>query len=269
MIALKKQLNQAFHFLTVEYNLKRIALNQSASDRNWTPAVGFAGLRTAVLVHYDVRDAILDVHIFDLDREPSPIQFSRLSPVRGYALNVVIYVADPAQLVGAWGRPGSARGIEKDGTFDEYVADVARKLRLYADDLLRGDFSRASRLETALQRMREVASNTSRSQSTSALSDCTKKVRSGMKRLLAAPEFGMMVVEDTDSEEISFQCLCAQMGMWWRRIVLTDEEVTEWRNNSLDLHRLMVDICSESPRTAPRMVPAFDENDIVGFGGKN
>jgi hypothetical protein len=121
-----------------------------------------------VLAHYDVRDAILDVHIFDLDREPSPVQFSRLSPARGYALNVVIYVADPAQLVGTWGRPSSARGVEKDGTFDEYVADVARKLRLYADDLLSGDFSRASRLETALQRMREAASNASRSQSTSA-----------------------------------------------------------------------------------------------------
>jgi hypothetical protein len=160
MIDLKKQLNRAFQFLLLEYKLKRVGLSQSASDRNWIPAIAFAGDQAGVLIQYDVRDATLDVHIFHLGRFPSPIKFNSLSTAQGYALNAAIYVADPTQLVGPWGRPYSARGVEKDGTFDEYAADVARKLRLHADDLLRGDFSRAPAIEAALQRMRDAPRRT-------------------------------------------------------------------------------------------------------------
>lgn len=86
-----------------------------------------------------------------------------------------------------------------------------------------------------------------------------------MKKLLSAPEFGKIVVEDTDSHEISFQCTCGQMAMYERRIVLADDEVAEWREGSLDLSRLMIQICREDPLVAHRVVPAFRFADIVGF----
>jgi hypothetical protein len=75
--------------------------------------------------------------------------------------------------------------------------------------------------------------------------------------------FGMEIIEDTDTGEWSLQCLCGQMAMYPRRIVLTAEEVAQFRAGTLNTKAIMYDVCHEDPRLADRVVTPFPPDALT------
>jgi len=69
-------------------------------------------------------------------------------------------------------------------------------------------------------------------------------------------DFGMEIIEDTDTGEMSLQCLCGQMAMYPQRVVLTPDEVQEFREGTFDAHSLAYEICREIPRARRPQVHA-------------
>jgi hypothetical protein len=76
-----------------------------------------------------------------------------------------------------------------------------------------------------------------------------------MMRTLAEAHWAISIIEDTATGEVSFQCMCGQVGMYPQRIVLTDEEVDEFSKGRLDVDKLAKDVCKDAPRVARRFVP--------------
>ena len=76
-------------------------------------------------------------------------------------------------------------------------------------------------------------------------------------------DFGMEIIEDTDCGEFSLQCPCGQMAMYPQRVVLTPDEVQDLREGTFDARSLAYEICRELPRAKERLVPPFDEGDVV------
>jgi hypothetical protein len=83
-----------------------------------------------------------------------------------------------------------------------------------------------------------------------------------MKKAYPSPSWGVTIIEDTDSNELSLQCVCGGVGMYYRRIVLTELEIEQWRNGTLNVDHLVSDICKEVPGIAARMVPAIAEEEL-------
>jgi len=84
-----------------------------------------------------------------------------------------------------------------------------------------------------------------------------------MKRILSEPGWGNVVIEDTESNEISFQCLCGGVGMYYQRVLLTAEEVAEVRDGSFDAARMVHEVCKRTERVQDRLVPALPVKDLV------
>ena len=144
---------KSFAFLVDEYDMKTRKLPQDQWDRKWLPSIAYANSTTGALICYDVRDAHLSVDLYRLTEGQFPLRHGRVSSVDGYALNAFIFMTAPDQFIRSWLPTGE---VEK-ASFEDYVDDAARKLRLYADDFLRGDFSRASQASAAIERMQEFA----------------------------------------------------------------------------------------------------------------
>src|SRR5438105_596222 len=53
-----------------------------------------------------------------------------------------------------------------------------------------------------------------------------------MKKTKAAISFGLEIIEDTDTGELSLQCLCGQMALYPRRVVLTPDETARFNAGS-------------------------------------
>jgi len=146
-------LKQGFAFLRVDYGLKYRRTPSDKWDRRWVPSVSFADEKVGVLVEYDARDEYLDVCIFDLKGGAFPMRAGRIDSAQGYTLNAAAYLAGPDHTVGSWrDEIAKASGVELD--FAEYVSLVARQLTKFADDLLKGDFSRADEIRRAKDQMR-------------------------------------------------------------------------------------------------------------------
>lgn len=87
-------------------------------------------------------------------------------------------------------------------------------------------------------------------------------MRSQMMRTLAEANWGISIIEDTDTGEVSFQCMCGQVGMYSRRIVLTDQEARDFRSGHLDIDQLVRDVCREVAHIAGRIVPSIPESQL-------
>jgi hypothetical protein len=83
-----------------------------------------------------------------------------------------------------------------------------------------------------------------------------------MMRTLAEANWAISIIEDTDTGEVSFQCMCGQLGMYPQRIVLTDEEIDEFHNGRLDVDKLASDVCKEAPRIVGRFVPPVSPDKV-------
>lgn len=84
-----------------------------------------------------------------------------------------------------------------------------------------------------------------------------------MKVVRAAIEFGVEVVEDTDTGELSLQCICGGIGMYTQRVVLTPEETQEFREGAFDARSLAYEVCHGVPRAVGRVVPSFSPSELV------
>ena len=63
--------------------------------------------------------------------------------------------------------------------------------------------------------------------------------------------------EDTDTGEISFQCVCGGIAMYYRRIVLNCNEVEALAAGRLNVDALVSDICKEVPSICDRILPSL------------
>lgn len=68
-------------------------------------------------------------------------------------------------------------------------------------------------------------------------------------------------MKDTDRGEISFQCVCGGIGMYYRRIVLTPGEIDALKAGNLDVNKLVHDVCKEVPAIRDRIVPSLPVSD--------
>jgi hypothetical protein len=84
-----------------------------------------------------------------------------------------------------------------------------------------------------------------------------------MKQIISEPAWGVLIVEDTEVGEMSFQCVCGGIAMYWRRIILTPEEIEEVRAGSFDAERMTQEVCKKTERVSGRLVEAFDLNDLA------
>lgn len=78
-----------------------------------------------------------------------------------------------------------------------------------------------------------------------------------MIKILSEPSWGVQIIEDTESGDVSFQCVCGGIGMYYRRIVLTKEEVHAIAVGTLNVDQLVSDICKEVPAIRDRIVPSL------------
>jgi hypothetical protein len=72
-----------------------------------------------------------------------------------------------------------------------------------------------------------------------------------------------MIIEDTETGELSFQCVCGGVGMYYQRVVLTPEEVAEVRDGSFDADRMVHDLCKRTSKVTGRIVPTFPAAELV------
>lgn len=81
---------------------------------------------------------------------------------------------------------------------------------------------------------------------------------------LGRPEQHELVLADSHAaqNEISLQCLCGGFAMYWRRILLTSDEIEAFKNGTLDLNGLILDVCKEKPNVQGRFAPSFQGDDL-------
>lgn len=80
---------------------------------------------------------------------------------------------------------------------------------------------------------------------------------------MSDPGWGTMIIEDTDTGELSLQCLCGGVGMYWRRVVLTADEIEEFHEGTFDALRMVVEVCRETHVVEGRLVSSFPVADLV------
>jgi hypothetical protein len=148
--AIIRSLEKEFDFLETDYGFKKAANNLDAWSVRWTPSLVYSEERVAVVVEYDVKDTFLGVKSVRLDENESFLGINRFHAARAYAMNAIAYAADPSAVMGSQYDEPEEAGPR---SFERYVQSVARQLPMYADDLLRADFSRHPRIELAAKAM--------------------------------------------------------------------------------------------------------------------
>lgn len=83
-----------------------------------------------------------------------------------------------------------------------------------------------------------------------------------MKRVIGEPGWGNVIIEDTDTKELSFQCLSGGFAMYWHRIVLTPKEVVEYKSGLLDVNKIANEMNHHTERMASRIVASYSIEDI-------
>ena len=84
-----------------------------------------------------------------------------------------------------------------------------------------------------------------------------------MKRIVAEPSWGAMIIHDTDNDELSLQCTCGGIAMYYQRVVLTLEESADFKAGALDVDTLIYEVCKDIPRVADRLAPILAVKDLV------
>lgn len=152
-------LKRDFSFLEKEYGLKYRKVPADRWDQKWTPSASFLNDSTGVLITYDARDQFLTARIYPLLHGQFPMRNGRIDLSKGYPLNSIIFLNDPERRVGDW-RSENSRSSKGDLNQSEYISLVAQQLRLFADDLLKGDFSRADAIDRVTAAIRLDAQQT-------------------------------------------------------------------------------------------------------------
>lgn len=149
-------LKRHFSFLKTEYGMEYHKVPADRWDQKWTPSASYSNAWTGVLITYDARDQFLTARIYRLMDGKFPMRRGRIDLSQGHPLNSIIFLTDPESRVGDWAEE-NLRAPQGKLTQPQYVALVAERLRSFADDLLRGDFSRADTIEQATATIRRTA----------------------------------------------------------------------------------------------------------------
>ena len=84
-----------------------------------------------------------------------------------------------------------------------------------------------------------------------------------MKKILAEPSWGVLIIHDTDNEEMSLQCLCGGIAMYEQRVILTPDEVEEFNAGTFDADSMVHEVCKKLPRVSGRLAPTFLPKDLT------
>lgn len=113
----------------------------------WSPFVAYQNQTTGVLAEYEVRDAYLNILLYRLEngkiiRDPV-LNSPTATTFHGHALDDIVSLRSAAAVVGSMQDfSASPEGeIPESKMLEAYVRRFAENLRLYADDVLRGDFA--------------------------------------------------------------------------------------------------------------------------------
>lgn len=85
-----------------------------------------------------------------------------------------------------------------------------------------------------------------------------------MNRIISEPTWGATIIEDTETGEFSFQCICGGVGMYAQRIVLNADEVKRLREGTFDSDQMVSDVCKHEPYLKDRLVQALLPSELVG-----
>lgn len=83
-----------------------------------------------------------------------------------------------------------------------------------------------------------------------------------MNRVISNPTWGASLLEDTETGEFSFQCLCGGVGMYWQRVILSHDEAEQIRIDPASADQMVSDVCKRSPHLVARLVDALDPTTI-------
>jgi hypothetical protein len=146
-------LRDHFDFLDKDYELKPYRLPSDRSSRRWSPSIAYASQTTGVYAVFDVRDAYLLISLHELTDGKFPVEGPRAVTAQMYPLNSIIYLTDPNALIYSL-RSSDSVQTEVD-PMTPYFSECASKLKRYADDFLRGDFTRAPLVANATREVLE------------------------------------------------------------------------------------------------------------------
>lgn len=76
-----------------------------------------------------------------------------------------------------------------------------------------------------------------------------------MIREVSAPSFGILILEDTETQEYYFQGLCGQIGLYELCIKMNKIEKEMFIQGKLDLNELLRNVCREEPGYKERLIP--------------
>lgn len=79
-----------------------------------------------------------------------------------------------------------------------------------------------------------------------------------MIRVISNPTWGASILEDTETGDLSFQCLCGGIGMYWQRVALLPDEADEVRSGTFDADRMVSEVCKKTANVAGRLVDPVD-----------
>lgn len=88
-----------------------------------------------------------------------------------------------------------------------------------------------------------------------------------MRKIIAKPGWGNLIIEDDETHEVSLQCLGGGFAMYWHRIVLTADETTAFRAGELDIEGMVWEMNHGTERMAPRIVASYPLNELDDCAG--
>lgn len=83
-----------------------------------------------------------------------------------------------------------------------------------------------------------------------------------MKRIVAEPGWGNLIIEDDDTGEVSLQGLSGGFTMYWHRMVLTTEEVAAFKDGRLDIDKMVREMNHGTEPRAARITAAHEIADL-------
>lgn len=81
-----------------------------------------------------------------------------------------------------------------------------------------------------------------------------------MIRVISDSTWGVSILEDTETGELSFQCLCGSVGMYWQRVMLTAGEAGEIRRGNFYADPMVNEVCKRTATVAERLMEPVDPN---------
>ncbi|MCP4142556.1 MAG: hypothetical protein GY755_20140 [Chloroflexi bacterium] len=146
MSDLHEDILEGFSRLAEQYGLDLI---ETTSDALFYELV-FKNSTTGMIVMFEARDQFIFVSLYKLINGKIIGNTTRAlqtnEKINGFNLNFIVHIENPSDKPLPMHKYPAERGLFKDG-YAEYVGFFTKNLEKYADDILRGDFSRFPKIE--------------------------------------------------------------------------------------------------------------------------